>query len=284
MGIHGSYDPVLVALSVAVAIFASFTALNLAGRLLAADESNRGWWLLTAALSLGGGIWSMHFVGMLAFIMPMPTTYEIRFTFLSLMLAFLATGAGLHIVCRFRTGWSPMLAGGLLIGLGVVAMHYAGMAAMRMPGVAISYDLSLVAASVAIAISAATVALWLAFRTKSTGQRLAAAVVMGLSIASMHYTAMAAAKFTMTNHIAEAIAPVLQSGILAVAVFSAASILLLLALLTAFFDRKLATLTASEAETLRRSEGRYRSLIENASDIIAILDCKGTFIYESSSA
>jgi diguanylate cyclase (GGDEF)-like protein/PAS domain S-box-containing protein len=284
MEFHGSYDPVLVVLSVAVAVFASFTALNLAGRLLAADASNRNWWLLAAALSLGGGIWSMHFVGMLALTMPMPTTYDLELTFLSLIIPFVAAGAGLYILCQFQTGWRPLLAGGLLVGVGAVAMHYVGMKAMRMPGVAVTHDPRLVAASVAIAIGAATAALALAFRTRDAKQRLAASAVMGSSIASMHYTAMAAANFTMTAHTEQAISPALQPGMLGVAVFSGACTLLLLALLTAFFDRKLATLTASEAEALVQSERRYRSLIENVSDVIAVLDCKGTFIYESSSA
>ena len=284
MEFHGSYDPVLVVLSVAVAVFASFTALNLAGRLLAADASNRNWWLLAAALSLGGGIWSMHFVGMLAYVMPLPTAYDLRLTFLSLVIPFVAAGAGLYILCQSQTGWRPLLAGGLLVGIGAAAMHYVGMQAMQMPGMVITYDLRLVVASVATALIAATSALWLAFRTKDTMQRLAGSVVMGSSIASMHYTAMAAANFTMTDHTTEAIALTLQPAMLGVAVFSAVSTLLLLALLTAFFDRKLATLSANEAKALMQSERRHRSLIENISDVISILDCKGIFIYESSSA
>ena len=83
MIMSGYYDPILVALSIAVAIFASFTALNLAGRLLAADNRARFWWLSAASVALGGGIWSMHFVGMLAFVMPMPATYDVQLTLVS---------------------------------------------------------------------------------------------------------------------------------------------------------------------------------------------------------
>jgi diguanylate cyclase (GGDEF)-like protein/PAS domain S-box-containing protein len=284
MSIHGSYDPLLVSLSVAVAIFASFTALNLAGRLLATDGAARSWWLLAASLALGGGIWSMHFVGMLAFNMPSPATYEVRLTLLSLLLPVLVTGAGFHTVSRYGNGWRPLLAAGLLAGLGVVVMHYSGMAAMRMPGISLSYAPRLVAASIAIAIVAATAAFWLAFRMSKTWERLAAAVVMGIAIAGMHYTAMAAARFSMVEHPHAMLGPVIQPGILAVAVVSAASILLLLGLLTAFFDRKLATLTAREAQALRQSEERHRALIRNASDIVGILDRDGAFIYEGSSA
>jgi diguanylate cyclase (GGDEF)-like protein/PAS domain S-box-containing protein len=172
----------------------------------------------------------------------------------------------------------------MLAGLGVVAMHYTGMAAMRMPAVSISYDPWLVTASVAIAVTAATAAFWLAFRTRRTWERLIAAVVMGFAIAGMHYTAMAAARFAMDGRVTSSIRPEIQPGILAVAVVSATSILLLLALITAYFDRKLATLTAREALALTQSEERHRALNRNASDVVAILDQDGTFMYEGSSA
>jgi diguanylate cyclase (GGDEF)-like protein/PAS domain S-box-containing protein len=284
MTMSGYYDPVLVSLSIAVAVLASFTALNLAGRLLVADEATRFWWLLAASLALGGGIWSMHFVGMLAFIMPMPVTYDVQLTLVSLLLPIFVVGVGLLTLNRFGNGLLPLLAAGLLAGSGVVVMHYSGMAAMHMPGVTISYNPWLVAASVAIAIVAATAAFWLAFRTKKTWERFAAAVVMGLAIAGMHYTAMAAAIFTMDGHVAADAGPEIQPAMLAVAVVSASSILLLLGLVTAFFDRKLATLTAKEALALTQSEERLRALHRNASDIVAIIDRTGNFTYEASSA
>jgi diguanylate cyclase (GGDEF)-like protein/PAS domain S-box-containing protein len=284
MTMSGYYDPVLVALSIAVAILASFTALNLSGRLLATDRPARLWWLVAAAFALGGGIWSMHFVGMLAFVMPMPATYDVELTLLSLVLPILVVGAGLFILCRLGNGLLPLLSAGLLAGLGVVVMHYSGMAAMRVPGTSISYEPSLVAASVVIAVTAATAAFWLAFRTKRTRERILAAVVMGFAIAGMHYTAMAAAHFTIDDHAAPAIRPVIEPAILAVAVVSTSSILLLLGLVTAFFDRKLATLTAKEALALTQSEERLRALHRNASDIVAILNQNGAFIYEASSA
>lgn len=284
MVLSGTYNPALVGLSIAVATLASFTALNLAGRLLVADASARFWWLLAAAVALGGGIWSMHFVGMLAFIMPMPATYDVQLTLASLVLPILVVRAGLLTLSRFGNGLRPLLASGLMAGMGAVVMHYSGMAAMRMPGVIISYNSWLVAASIGIAIIAATAAFWLAFRTKRTWERLAAAVVMGLGIAGMHYTAMAAATFRMDEHVAASARPEIEPGILAVAVVSASSLLLLLGLVTAFFDRKLAKLTAREALALTQSEERLRALNRNASDIVAILDRDGIFSYEASSA
>lgn len=107
MTMIGYHDPVLVALSVAVAILASFTALNIAGRLLVADRAARMWWLFAAALALGGGTWSMHFIGMLAFVMPMPAIYEINLTILSLFLSVFVVGAGLYTVRHLESrSWS----------------------------------------------------------------------------------------------------------------------------------------------------------------------------------
>lgn len=113
----GYHDPVLMALSVAVAILASFTALNMAGRLLVADRAARMWWLFAAALALGGGIWSMHFIGMLAFVMPMPAIYEINLTILSLFLSVFVVGTGLYTVSRFGNGSVSLLVAGLQAGL-----------------------------------------------------------------------------------------------------------------------------------------------------------------------
>ncbi len=281
----GDYDLFLVALSIGVAMLASFTALNLTGRLVVAGGGARRWWLFAAALALGGGIWSMHFVGMLAFVMPVPVTYELRLTAVSFVLPVAATVVGLHVICRLGARLVPVLVGGALVGLAVVTMHYTGMAAMRMPGVSVTYDHALVAISVAIAIVAATAALALAFHTDRTWQQFAASALMGLAIAGMHYTGMAAATFHMDGHVPMSADPTaLQPGSLAVAVVGVTAIMLILALASASFDRKLARLAERESETLRRSEERYRSLIENASDIIAIVGPDGSFIYESSSA
>jgi diguanylate cyclase (GGDEF)-like protein/PAS domain S-box-containing protein len=187
-------------------------------------------------------------------------------------------------VSRFGNGLLPLLAAGLLAGSGIVVMHYSGMSAMHMPGVRISYNAWLVWASVAIAVIAATAAFWLAFRTEGTLERFAAAVVMGLAIAGMHYTAMGAAHFVMDGQSVEHGDVGIEQGMLAIAVVSASSILLLLGLVTAFFDRKLATLTANEALLLQRSEERLRALHSNSSDIVAILAGDGTITYECSSA
>jgi NO-binding membrane sensor protein with MHYT domain len=195
MVITGKFDPYLVALSILVACFASYTALDLGGRVESARGPARRIWLAAAGITMGGGIWSMHFVGMLAFIMPIPMSYDLGLTCLSLVLAIFVTSAGFYIISRSSASPVRLALSGIFMGVGIVGMHYTGMAAMR-GHAKISYEPLLVALSVVIAIGAATAALWLAFRTTNRGQRLVAAIVMGLAISGMHYTGMLAATFT----------------------------------------------------------------------------------------
>jgi len=145
--ITGTYNPYLVALSVLVACFASYTALDLGGRVGSARGTARRIWLATAAITLGGGIWSMHFIGMLAFTMPMPMSYDIGLTALSLAVAILATLAGFYVISRHSTSPLRLTLSGTLMGLGIIAMHYTGMAAMR-GNVDLSYDPRFVAPTV----------------------------------------------------------------------------------------------------------------------------------------
>ena len=194
MVVTGTHNPYLVVLSILVACFASYTALDLGGRVGGAHGGKRRVWLAAAAITMGSGIWSMHFVGMLAFTIPIPMSYEVGLTALSLAVAILVTSVGFYVITR--PGASPLrlVLSGTFMGLGIVAMHFTGMAAMQMPA-ELTYDSRFVALSVVIAIGASTAALWLAFRTKDIGQNLVAALVMGLAISGMHYTAMRAAVF-----------------------------------------------------------------------------------------
>ena len=192
MVVTATYDPYLVVLSILVAGFASYTALDLGGRVALAQGPTHRIWLAGAALTMGGGIWSMHFVAMLAFMLPMPVSYDVGLTVLSLMLAILATGGSFYVISRPGVSRPRLVLSGVFMGFGILAMHYTGMAAMRGP-VELSYDPLWVALSVIIAIGAATAALWLAFRTTNPGQKLAAAIVLGFAISGMHYTGMRAA-------------------------------------------------------------------------------------------
>src|SRR5207253_6878609 len=203
MVVTGTHDPYLVALSILVASVASYTALDLGGHVADARRLARRAWLAAAAITMGGGIWSMHFVAMLAFSMPMPMSYDIGLTTLSLVVAIFVTGGGFYVISRQSASPLHLVLSGIFMGLGIVAMHYTGMAAMR-GHAGLSYDRRFVALSVVIAIGASTAALWLAFRTTEPGQHLVAAAVMGLAISGMHYTAMRAAIFTVHGSVHEA--------------------------------------------------------------------------------
>ena len=261
MSVAGTHDTTLVALSILIATAASYTALDLAGRIRASS----GWachaWLATSAVAMGGGIWSMHFVAMLAFSMPgMDVSYDVPLTALSLIVAILVTGIGLHAVSREKATPKILLFSGCFVGLGIVAMHYTGMAAMRM-GAHVDYDTLWVAVSVLIALGAATVALWLAFQNTGLAQKLVAAVAMGLAISGMHYSAMQAAIFTAHSAAGRAHGDAsLAQTALAAAVAGTTFLILFLALIAAMFDRRFALLAEREAAALRESEERFRSL------------------------
>src|SRR5260221_4170022 len=194
MVVTGTHDPYLVALSILVASFASYTALDLSGHVGPARGFARRVWLVAAALTMGGGIWSMHFVAMLAFIMPTPMSYDIGLTTLSLVVAIFVTGGGFYVISRQSASPLRLVLSGIFMGLGIAGMHYTGMAAMQGHS-ELRYNPLFIALSLVIAIGASTAALWLAFRTTDLWQKLAAAVVMGLAISGMHYTAMRAAIF-----------------------------------------------------------------------------------------
>src|SRR5882757_3016405 len=190
MHFAGAYDLRLVTLSVVVAALASLTALDLAGRIRAASNWTRYAWLAAAAVAMGGGIWSMHFIGMLAFSMPgMMVSYDFGLTLLSLALPIAVTAFGFVVAIQPDTRWVGLLLSGIVMGFGIAAMHYTGMAAMRM-NAQLSYEWWWVGISVAIAVGASTVALWLSLQRTNPLQRVWAAMVMGLAVSGMHYTAM----------------------------------------------------------------------------------------------
>ncbi|MFM0395592.1 putative bifunctional diguanylate cyclase/phosphodiesterase [Paraburkholderia phytofirmans] len=198
---QSSYNLWLVTISFVVATLASYTALDLTGRIfLLASARLRHVWRLGGAAALGVGIWSMHFIAMLAFSLPIPLGYDFATTAASLGLAIGASYLALFVTTRQRLTAGRLLAGGVLMGFGIAGMHYTGMAALQMaPG--IHYQPGWFAASLAIAIGASTAALWMARALSNDDarhvvrKRLGAALVMGVAISGMHYTAMAAADF-----------------------------------------------------------------------------------------
>jgi NO-binding membrane sensor protein with MHYT domain/signal transduction histidine kinase len=225
-----SYNPALVAASIVLAVGASFTALSLTNRVTATSGRAQKVWLTTAAITLGGGIWSMHFVAMLALqFAHITVTYDRGTTLLSLAIAIGFTAAGFAIAdLHDRFTARTALAGGLM-GSGVLTMHYVGMAAMRMPA-GMTYDPDWVGISIVIALTAATVSLWLAGRAHRAMPRLAAAGAMGVAIAGMHYAGMHAATFHATIGAAAAPAAGFNAAALAVVISIVTAAIFLVAL------------------------------------------------------
>ena len=161
----GTYNPTLVVFSLLVAILASYTALDMAGRLATAKGRGLYGWMIGGALAMGLGIWSMHFIAMLAFHLPIPVGYDLALTLYSLAASVGASAYALWLVSRQRLPWPRLLAGATLMGGGIAAMHYLGMAAMRMqPG--IDYDPVWFSASILVAIGASGAELWIALRLR----------------------------------------------------------------------------------------------------------------------
>jgi len=242
MTLHAAYSPSLVVLSVLIASVASYTALDLAGRVTAAHGRERLAWLAGGSLAMGIGIWSMHFVGMLAFHLPVPIGYELGRVLLSVLVAVAASALALVVVSRPHVGLPALGLGALCMGPAIAGMHYIGMAALNVPA-SMHFDPFLVATSVAIAIAASFVGLALAYhfrQDESAGgvaRRLASGLVMGLAIAGMHYTGMAAARFDTPGRTGASVGGLLATGQLAIGVTLGAMVILALGLLGATVDR-----------------------------------------------
>ncbi|MBA3277203.1 MAG: hypothetical protein H0U22_00470 [Geodermatophilaceae bacterium] len=190
---HFAFGLLTPLLAYAMSSAGSLLGLQCTARARGTSGQSRARWLLLAAVSIGGtGIWVMHFIAMLGFrVEGIEIKYEVGLTLLSMLIAIVVVGVGLFIVGFGGSRRSALIAGGVITGLGVASMHYMGMAAMAMAG-HVDYDALLVAASVLIAVVAATVALWFTLRVKGQLITAAAALVMGVAISGMHYTGMAA--------------------------------------------------------------------------------------------
>ena len=179
----GSYNYSLVALSVVIAIVAAYAALDLAGRITSAAGKARFFWLSGGALAMGIGIWSMHYIGMLAFQLPIPVLYDWPTVLLSLLAAVIASAIALFVVSRKKMGMIRASIGSIFMGGGIATMHYTGMAAMRLPAMC-NWSRSLVVLSVVLAVVISFVALLLTFYFRGdvsawSWLKIASAVVMG---------------------------------------------------------------------------------------------------------
>ena len=259
----GSYSPTLVVVSLCVAILASYTALDMTGRIATARGRAMHLWTAGGALAMGIGVWSMHFIGMLAFELPIDLGYDVTLTLLSLLTAILSCGFALWLVSQPRLPAWQLMFGALVMGAGISAMHYTGMAAMRMqPG--IDYDPTLFGASLLIAVGASGAALWIAFRLRQHTPyvsliRGGAAVIMGIAIVGMPYTAMAAAQFPDGSFCGAAVSGLSGKGLDSLVLVTTLAVLSI-ALLTSILDARLEARTADLAFSLTEANRELTQL------------------------
>lgn len=194
-----AFDPLLVALSFAFAVIGSFVALTAAGRVNQRDGGQSLSNIITVGVALGGiGVWSMHFIGMLALDMDVGSSYSMVETFVSLLVVIVATSLTVSFAARSPDNLPRLVMAGALLGMSVVVMHYLGMFGLKINGY-IRWDYGVVVLSALIAVVAATAALWLAFNSPTLNRRIAASLAMGIAVCAMHYTGMFAAEFVCTT-------------------------------------------------------------------------------------
>lgn len=259
----GHYTYSLVLISVLVAILASYTTLDLAGRIASASGRARMLWVCGGALSMGVGIWSMHFIGMLAFTLPIPLAYDIPLTLLSLLITIFTSGLALWLVSHDRVPVLNIVFGAFVMGLGSSTMHYTGMAAMRMqPG--IDYDPTLFGLSLVIAVTASAAALSIAVRLRKETPyvrlaRSGAAVIMGFAILGMHYTAMTAANFPAGSFCGAIPGGLLPDGLDKLVLITSLTVLGI-TLLTSVLDARMAARTAQLSLSLKEANRELTQL------------------------
>jgi len=232
MILETSHNLLLVALSFFVAVFGSYTSLQLMRGIRTDDGKSKIGWIIGAAFALGGGaIWTMHFIGMIAYETSMEVGYDPLLTFASLLIAVVVVGLGIFMLSKNPKSVLVLLVAGVVTGLGVASMHYAGMEAMIMAA-DMSYEPTLFTISIVIAVVAATAALWLAFNLDGGWQMLLASIVMGIAVCGMHYTGMASMTMTMTmNHQEVAIESTIEPLTLGLFIFCFSMMLLVLSLI-----------------------------------------------------
>jgi PAS domain S-box-containing protein len=271
-----SYNYYLVALSVVIAMLAAYAALDLGGRVTSAQGGARLAWLTGGALAMGIGIWSMHYVGMLAFHLPVPVEYDWPTVLVSLMAAVLASGVALFVVSRKTMTIPGAVMGSLFMGAGIASMHYIGMEAMRLPAMC-SYSVSLVTLSVVLAVVISFAALWLTFSLREqliawNGRKAISALVMGAAIPVMHYVGMAACTFMPAPLDKSRLSHAVSISDLGLASILIATLMVLgLVFITAMVDRRFSL----QALALESSRQRYRLIVETAFDAFLGIDSTG---------
>lgn len=269
--VHGTYDSLLVIFSYIIAVMASYTALDLAGRVSTSKGGTKLSWLMFGAASMGMGIWSMHFVGMLALKLPFPIKYDLVIVLISVIAAIGAAFTALYVVGRSELSRSQLLAGGLLLATGITIMHYVGMSAML---IHITYNPIIVMLSILIAFVASIAALWLSFyfrKDRQKGQwwkKLGSGAIMGAAIVGMHYTGMVAANFHSSNKTALFLGVILDQTWLAYIIALGIFFTLGLSLFGIYISKRF----AHKDSEIEQNEKWYKSLYENSQDGIVSVD------------
>ena len=272
----GYYDTRFVALSVLIAVIASYAALDLAARVTSTQGGARHLWLSGGATAMGLGIWSMHYIGMLAFRLPVPVQYDWPTVLVSLLAAIFASLVALFVVSRQKMGFLQALLGCVLMGGGIASMHYIGMAAMRLPATC-HYSPAIVALSVVLAFVISLLALWLTFQcrgetTSWVWRKIISALVMGAAIPVMHYTGMAAASFTPSTLVHGDLSHALSVSSLGIASVIVVTFTIIgLSLLTSLVERRF----DAQALELEVNEKRYHRILESALDAFVGMDSSG---------
>jgi two-component system sensor histidine kinase/response regulator len=255
----GFYDLRLVAVSVLIAVLAAYAALDLAGRVTSARGIARFTWLSGGALAMGMGIWSMHYMGMEAFRLPVPVQYDWPTVVLSMVAAVSASAVALFVVSRKTMGMNAAVFGSLLMGSGIAAMHYIGMEAMRLPAMC-HYSTGLVVLSIVLAIVISFVAMWLTFGLRGqtatwSWRKSGCALLMGLAIPVMHYVGMAAVSFMPAPLLDSELKHTVNISALGLAGIALVTLIILgLVFLASLLDRRFSLHTME----LELSKERYR--------------------------
>jgi two-component system, sensor histidine kinase and response regulator len=271
------YDFRLVALSIIIAMGAADAAINMAGRIAAAPGRFRFAWLGAGAVAMGLGIWSMHYIGMLAYVLPVPVLYDLPTVLVSLLAAILASAVALYCVSQTHLPRSSIVLASIAMGAGIASMHYIGMSAMRVPAMC-HYNLAALAASIGISVAVSAVALMLAFRYRSASQfdihKMLSAIVMGFAVASMHYTGMAAVTWTPSPLLGDISDSVSVSSVGIVGITLVTLLILGTTLVTTLIDRRFQTTQLQ----LTESEDRYRLLFARSLAPIYKTSLDGTLL------
>ena len=267
--LSAAYTPFLVALSFFVAALGGYAALEVVERMASAPSPQiRRRWLAAGAAAMGSGIWSMHFIGMLAFSLPIPVSYDLTITLLSMVPAVFASAMALHFMDRARISWWRLNVGGLLMALGIGGMHYTGMEAMRMDAM-MGYEPLLFALSIFVAHVLATLALYIKFFAGGANlpflRQVAGAGAMGCAVACMHYTAMHAARFYPGSMGSPRV--VFEPRWMAVVIAVVTSVIIAVAVAATLVDRRTAELVTKRDEAVRANRAKSEFLAAMSHEI-----------------